>query len=114
MGWLLCQSLEFFAGVVLYLRAVGAQIELQCAVLRGVARILREIETVGVNKAGQDDKLSDYLQVKTLSQEASRIGDISFLRLTDAPSGATMRKVRKVIPIQPKGASIWDETTGTL
>ena len=71
-------------------------------------------ETVGVNKAGQDYKLSDYLQVKTLSQEASRIGDISFLRLTDAPSGATMRKVRKVIPIQPRGASIWDETTGTL
>ena len=71
-------------------------------------------ETVGVNKAGQDYKLSDYLQVKTLSQEASRIGDIPFLRLTDAPSGATMRKVRKVIPIQPKGASIWDETTGTL
>lgn len=71
-------------------------------------------ETVGVNKAGQDYKLSDCLQVKTLSQEASRIGDISFLRLTDAPSGATMRKVRKVIPIQPKGASIWDETTGTL
>ena len=35
-------------------------------------------ETVGVNKAGQDYKLSDYLQVKTLSQEASRIGDISF------------------------------------
>ena len=71
-------------------------------------------ETVGVNKAGQDYKLSDYLQVKTLSQEASRIGDISFLRLTDASSGATMRKVRKVILIQPKGASIWDETTGTL
>ena len=71
-------------------------------------------ETVGVNKAGQDYKLSDYLQVKTLSQEASRIGDISFLRLTDASSGATMRKVGKVIPIQPKGASIWDETTGTL
>lgn len=71
-------------------------------------------ETVGVNKAGQDYKLSDYLQVKTLSQEASLSGDISFLRLTDVPSGATMRKVRKVIPIQPKGASIWDETTGTL
>lgn len=71
-------------------------------------------ETVGVNKARQDYKLSDYLQVKTLSQEASRIGDISFLRLTDASSGATMRKVRKVILIQPKGASIWDETTGTL
>ena len=35
-------------------------------------------ETVGVNKAGQDYKLSDYLQVKTLSQEASLIGDISF------------------------------------
>lgn len=35
-------------------------------------------ETVGVDKAGQDYKLSDYLQVKTLSQEASRIGDISF------------------------------------
>lgn len=35
-------------------------------------------ETVGVNKAGQDYKLSDCLQVKTLSQEASRIGDISF------------------------------------
>ena len=35
-------------------------------------------ETVGVNKAGQDYKLSDYLQVKTLSQEASRIGDIFF------------------------------------
>lgn len=47
-------------------------------------------ETVGVNKAGQDYKLSDCLQVKTLSQEASRIGDISFLRLTDASSGATM------------------------
>ncbi|MDY5335035.1 MAG: hypothetical protein SPG84_09190 [Vescimonas sp.] len=71
-------------------------------------------ETVGVNKAGQDYKLSDYLQVKTLSQEESRIGDSSFLRLTDASSGATMRKVREVIPIQPKGASIWDETTGTL
>ena len=71
-------------------------------------------EMVGVNKAGQDYKLSDYLQVKTLSQEESRIGDSSFLRLTDASSGATMRKVRKVIPIQPKGASIWDETTGTL
>lgn len=71
-------------------------------------------ETVGVNKAGQDYKLSDYLRVKTFSQEASRIGDISFSRLTDAPSGATMRKVGKVIPIQPKGASIWDETTGTI
>lgn len=71
-------------------------------------------ETVGVNKAGQDYKLSDYLQVKTLSQEESRIGDSSFLRLTDALSGATMRKVREVIPIKPKGASIWDETTGTL
>ena len=71
-------------------------------------------ETVGVNKAGRGYKLSDYLQVKTLSQEESRIGDISFLRLTDASSGATMRKVRKVILIQPKGASIWDETTGTL
>ncbi len=35
-------------------------------------------ETAGVNKAGQDYKLSDYLQVKMLSQEASRIGDISF------------------------------------
>lgn len=35
-------------------------------------------ETVGVSKAGQDYKLSDYLQVKTLSQEASLIGDISF------------------------------------
>ena len=35
-------------------------------------------ETVGVNKAGQDYKLSDYLRVKTLSQEASLIGDISF------------------------------------
>ena len=35
-------------------------------------------ETVGVNKAGQDYKLSDYLQVKTLSQEASLSGDISF------------------------------------
>lgn len=35
-------------------------------------------ETVGVSKAGRDYKLSDYLQVKTLSQEASLIGDISF------------------------------------
>ena len=35
-------------------------------------------ETVGVNKAGQNYKLSDYLQVKTLSQEASLSGDISF------------------------------------
>lgn len=35
-------------------------------------------ETASVNKAGQDYKLSDYLQVKTLSQEASLIGDISF------------------------------------
>ncbi len=35
-------------------------------------------ETVGVSKAGQDYKLSDYLRVKTFSQEASRIGDISF------------------------------------
>ena len=35
-------------------------------------------ETASVNKAGQDYKLSDCLQVKTLSQEASLIGDISF------------------------------------
>lgn len=34
--------------------------------------------------------------------------------LTASAQGATMRKVRKVILIQPKGASIWDETTGTL
>lgn len=34
--------------------------------------------------------------------------------LTASAQGATMRKVRKVIPIQPKGAGIWDETTGTL
>lgn len=95
MGWLLCQSLEFFAGVVLYLRAVGAQIELQCAVLRGVARILREIETVGVNKAGQDYKLSDYLQVKTLSQEASLIGDISFFALDRCSIGCYNAKSKK-------------------
>lgn len=35
-------------------------------------------ETASVNKAGQDYKLSDCLRVKTLSQEASLIGDISF------------------------------------
>lgn len=34
--------------------------------------------------------------------------------LTASAQGATMRKVRKVILIQPKGASIWDEMTGTL
>lgn len=34
--------------------------------------------------------------------------------LTASAQGATMRKVRKVILIQLKGASIWDETTGTL
>ena len=33
-------------------------------------------ETVGINKSGQEYKLSDYLKVKTLSQEASGIGDI--------------------------------------
>ena len=33
-------------------------------------------ETVGINKSGQEYKLSDYLKVKTLSQEASLIGDI--------------------------------------
>ena len=33
-------------------------------------------ETVGINKSGQEYKLSDYLKVKTLSQEASEIGDI--------------------------------------
>ena len=33
-------------------------------------------EKKGVNKAGQPYKLSDYLKVKTLSQEASGIGDI--------------------------------------
>ena len=33
-------------------------------------------ETAGVNKFNQEYKLSDYLQVKTLSQEASGIGDI--------------------------------------
>ena len=33
-------------------------------------------ETVGINKSEQEYKLSDYLKVKTLSQEASEIGDI--------------------------------------
>ena len=33
-------------------------------------------ETAGVNKFNQEYKLSDYLKVKTLSQEASGIGDI--------------------------------------
>ena len=33
-------------------------------------------ETVGINKSEQEYKLSDYLKVKTLSQEASLIGDI--------------------------------------
>ena len=33
-------------------------------------------ETVGLNKSEQEYKLSDYLKVKTLSQEASQIGDI--------------------------------------
>ena len=33
-------------------------------------------ETVGINKSEQEYKLSDYLKVKTLSQEASGIGDI--------------------------------------
>ena len=33
-------------------------------------------ETVGVNKFNKEYKLSDYLKVKTLSQEASGIGDI--------------------------------------
>ena len=33
-------------------------------------------ETVGINKSEQEYKLSDYLKVKTLSQEASAIGDI--------------------------------------
>ena len=32
-------------------------------------------ETVGINKSEQEYKLSDYLKVKTLSQEASQIGD---------------------------------------
>lgn len=40
-------------------------------------------------------------------------GDVVCL-LTASAQGATMRKVGKVIQIQPKGASIWDETTGTL
>ena len=34
--------------------------------------------------------------------------------LTASAQGAIMRKARKVILIQQKGASIWDETTGTL
>ena len=33
-------------------------------------------ETAGLNKSEQEYKLSDYLKVKTLSQEASQIGDI--------------------------------------
>lgn len=33
-------------------------------------------ETAGINKLNQEYKLSDYLKVKTLSQEASQIGDI--------------------------------------
>ena len=33
-------------------------------------------ETAGINKLNQEYKLSDYLKVKTLSQEASEIGDI--------------------------------------
>ena len=33
-------------------------------------------ETAGINKLNQEYKLSDYLKVKTLSQEASGIGDI--------------------------------------
>ena len=33
-------------------------------------------EKTGINKAGQEYRLSDYLKVKTLSQEASPIGDI--------------------------------------
>ena len=33
-------------------------------------------ETVGLNKSEQEYKLSNYLKVKTLSQEASQIGDI--------------------------------------
>ena len=33
-------------------------------------------ETAGINKFNQEYKLSDYLKVKTLSQEASPIGDI--------------------------------------
>ena len=33
-------------------------------------------ETAGINKSEQEYKLSDYLKVKTLSQEASQIGDI--------------------------------------
>ena len=33
-------------------------------------------EKTGINKAGQEYRLSDYLKVKTLSQEASLIGDI--------------------------------------
>ena len=33
-------------------------------------------ETVGINKSEQEYKLSDYLKVKTLSQEASGIGDV--------------------------------------
>ena len=33
-------------------------------------------ETAGINKFNQEYKLSDYLKVKTLSQEASLIGDI--------------------------------------
>lgn len=33
-------------------------------------------ETVGISKSEQEYKLSDYLKVKTLSQEASLIGDI--------------------------------------
>ena len=33
-------------------------------------------ETVGINKSEQEYKLSDYLKVKTLSQEANKIGDI--------------------------------------
>ena len=40
-------------------------------------------ETAGVNKFNQEYKLSDYLKVKTLSQEASLIGDMAFSARSD-------------------------------
>ena len=52
-------------------------------------------ETVGVNKVGQDYKLSDYLRVKTFSQEASRIGDISFFALDRCSIGCYNAKSKK-------------------
>ena len=53
-------------------------------------------EKTGINKAGQEYRLSDYLKVKTLSQEASQIGDIQELDCEDLEKLMQLRKKMQI------------------